>query len=85
MKISTNNNIYCIYLIKSDFDWLHALMIGGAAVAMNLSEYRSGPFKRRDSNKRRSHISAGGKDISKTITAGSQLSAGGRGVLEYFP
>ena len=24
MKISTNNDFNCIYLIKSDFDWLHA-------------------------------------------------------------
>ena len=25
MKIGTNNSIYCIHLIKSDFDWLYAL------------------------------------------------------------
>ena len=25
MKINTSNNIYCIYLIKSNFGWLHTL------------------------------------------------------------
>ena len=39
--------------------------------------YRSGPFKRRVSNNRRSQIRAGGKSRSKLITAGSQISAGG--------
>ena len=41
-------------------------------------EESSGPFKRRVSIKRRSQLSAGGMACPKTITAGSQLSTGGR-------
>ena len=41
--------------------------------------YRSVPFKRRVSNKHLFQLSAGGKGITKTITAGSQSKRGGGG------
>ena len=37
--------------------------------------YRSGPFKHRASNNRQSELTTRDKEISKTISAGSQLSA----------
>ena len=45
--------------------------------------YRSGPFKRRVLNKRLSQLSAGGKDSSKVITAGSQISTRGEGSGQF--